>query len=217
MNSTWPEKLGGVSLIFGSLLMAAYSVMFPLLLPIGRYAADYGEMVRNPNWLWLAIVVFVGILLLMAGFYAVYSRMRVRAGIIGAAGFLFLEAAYLFQACKVTWEIFLFPIIAAHSETAFLLRDGAIKHDPAVSTFRIICSIAIFMGILLFCLTLYRSKEYPKAAPILVFAGALSYALGPMTSVYVALSGIFAFAAGCFILGACVFSGRHVRAELSKK
>ena len=217
MNPTWPQKLGGLSLIAGSLLMAVYSAMFPLLLPIGRYAADYAELVRNPNWLWLAIVMFTGILLMMAGFYAVHLRMRDRAGIVGAVGFLFIEAAYLLQACKVTWEIFIFPVIAAHSETAFLLRDGVIKHDPAVGIFRIVSSTTIFVGILLFCIALYRSKEYPKAAPILVFGGALAYALGPILSVYAALAGIFAFAAGCSILGACLFRGCHACRELSKK
>jgi hypothetical protein len=199
------EKLGGISLIIGSLLMAVYAAMFSLLMPIGGGAIDYAQVVLNPNWLWLAIVVFVGLLLMIVGFYAVYSRIRLKAGIVGAAGFLFIETAYFLQACKVTWEIFLFPIIAAHSQTAFLLRDGVIKDDPAVGVFRLISSITILIGIVLFCLALYRSGEYPKASPVLIFAGALVYTLGPMFSKFVALAGIFVFAVGCFILGSRLF------------
>jgi len=209
MNPSSLEKLGGISLIAGSLLMAVYSATFLLLMPIRGGAIDYVQLVLNPNWLWLAILVFIGLLLMIVGFYAVYSRIRPIAGIVGAAGFLFIEAAYFFQACKVTWEIFLFPIIAAHSETAFLLRDGVIKDDPAVGVFRLISSITIFIGILLFCLVLYRSGEYPKASPVLIFAGALVYALGPMFSKFVALAGIFAFAVGCFLLGACLIKGHR--------
>jgi hypothetical protein len=203
------EKLGGISLIVGSLLMAVYSAMFSILMPIRGGAIDYVQVVLNPNWLWLAILVFIGLLLMIVGFYAVYSQIRTKAGIVGAAGFLFIEAAYFFQACKVTWEIFLFPIIAAHSETAFLLRDGVIKDDPAVGVFRLVSSITIFIGILLFCFAMYRSGEYHKAPPVLIFTGALVYALGPMFSKFVALAGIFTFAMGCFILGACLIKGHR--------
>jgi hypothetical protein len=189
--------------------MAVYAAMFSMLMPIGRGTIDYAQLVLNPNWLWLAIVVFVGLLLMIVGFYAVYSRIRPRAGIVGAAGFLFIETAYFLQACKVTWEIFIFPIIAAHSETAFLLRDGVIKDDPAVGIFRLVSSITIFIGILLFCLAMYRSGEYPKVSTVLIFAGALVYALGPMFSKFVALAGIFAFAVGCFLLGACLIKGHR--------
>jgi hypothetical protein len=208
MNPTSPQKLGGIALIVGSLLMAGYSAMFSMLMPISVKSVDYVQVVINPNWRWLAIVVFIGILLMIAGFYAVYSQIRQKAGIVGAAGFLFIEAAYLLQACKVTWEIFLFPIIASHSESAFLLRDAVIKNDPAVGVLRTISTITIFLGILLFCHALYHSQKCPKAAPILIFAGALAYAMGPMIHAYVALSGIFTFAIGCFILGASLFKGQ---------
>lgn len=202
------EKVGGVSLIVGSLLLTFYSALFPALLPIGNGAFDYAEVVRNPNWIRLALMAGAGVLLMLVGFYAVYSRMRAKAGLAGAIGFLFVEAAYLLQACKVTWEIFLYPIIAEHTETAFLLRDAVIKHDPAVVIFRVAASATIFIGIVLFCYTLYRSDEYPKAAAILVFIGALVYALGPMISVFVSVAGIFTLSIGCLLIGLRLFRVR---------
>jgi hypothetical protein len=102
-------------------------------------------------------------------------------------GFLAIEAAYLLQACKVTWELFLYPIIAPHSASAFLHNDAVILHDPGVAAFGAISSLAIFAGIVLFCFALYRSDAYPKAAAVLLFAGALMYALGPMISLYFGL------------------------------
>lgn len=201
MNQLPLEKLGGAAIIAGSLLFAIYSSMFPVLLPIGSGTYDYAQVVLNPNWRWLALAAFAGILLMLGGFYAVYARVRAKAGIAGAIGFLFIEAAYLLQACKVTWELFLYPIIAAHPESAFLLRDAIIKHDPGVAVFRTVASLTIFIGVVLFCRTLYRSGEYPKSAPILIFAGALVYAVGPVISTFVSIAGIFTLSAGCLLLG----------------
>jgi len=157
MNMHIFEKLGGIAIIFGSLLLSAYAVLFPILLPLGTGSFDYAEVVRNPSWVPLALVAFAGVLALLVGFYAVYARMRDTAGVQGAVGFLFVEAAYLLQACKVTWELFLYPVIARYPETAFLLRDAVIKNDPAVLAFRISASATILVGIVLFCLAIYRS------------------------------------------------------------
>ncbi|WP_455220739.1 hypothetical protein [Kaarinaea lacus] len=195
------DSLGGIAVISGSLLFAFYSAMFPVLLPIQADTFDYVQVVLNPNWVRLALAALTGILLMLAGFYAVYARVRMSAGIVGAVGFLFIEAAYLLQACKVTWELFLYPIIASHPESAFLLRDAIIKHDSSVMIFRIASSGTILIGIILFCFTLYRSNEYPKAAPVLIFIGALVYAVGQMFSVFASIGGIFTLSLGCLLLG----------------
>ena len=201
MSTTMSEKLGGFSLILGSASFAAYSLLYAVLLPIGSGTYDYVSVVLNSNWVRLALMAFIGILLMLAGFYAVYSRIRATSGAVGAIGFLFIEAAYLLQACKVTWELFLYPIVASHPESAFLLRDAVIKHDPSVALFRMVASVTIFIGVTLFCLALYRSKAYPKAAPLLIFVGAVVYAIGPLLSVFVSIAGIFVLAVGCALLG----------------
>jgi hypothetical protein len=190
--------------------LAAYSALFPALLPLGNGTYDYVQVVLNPNWVRLAIIAFIGVILMLIGFYAVYSRIRSSAGMVGAIGFLFIEAAYLLQACKVTWELFLYPIIASHPESAFLLRDLVIKHDPAVGIFRLMASVTILLGIVLFCYTLYRSSEYPKAAAVLIFVGALVYAFGPMISIFVSVAGIFTLAIGCLLIGLRLFRVRHM-------
>jgi hypothetical protein len=53
----------------------------------------------------------------------------------------------------------------------------------------------------MFCLALHRSNEYPKAAPLLIFIGAVTYAVGPVISVFASIAGIFILAIGCSFLG----------------
>jgi hypothetical protein len=210
MNIFTLEKVGGASLILGSLLLAAYSALFPVLLPIGNGTYDFVAVVLNPNWVRLAVMAFAGVILMQIGFYAVYSRIRSSSGMVGAIGFLFMEAAYLLQACKVTWELFLYPIIATYPMSTFLLRDVIIRHDPAVGVFRIMAAISILLGTILFCYSLFRSSEYPKSAAVLIFSGAVVYALGPMISIFVSVAGIFVFAAGCLLIGVRLFQVNKV-------
>ena len=96
------EKVGGISLIAGSLLLTVYSVLFPVLLPLNGGQYDFVQVVLNPNWVRLATIALAGVVLMLVGFYAVYLSVRASAGMVGAIGFLFVEAAYLLQACKVT-------------------------------------------------------------------------------------------------------------------
>ena len=184
-----------------AILFALYASLFSVLLPINHSSFDYVQVVQNPNWTRLALMAFIGILLMLVGFYAVYASLRAKGGLVAAIGFLIIEAAYLLQACKVSWELLLFPVIAAHPESAFLLREGVLKHAPAVMAFRTLASITIIIGIVLFCFTLYKSQEYPKSAAVLIFCGALVYALGPMLSLYLSIAGIFTLAVGCSLLG----------------
>jgi hypothetical protein len=123
----------------------------------------------------------------------------------GGIRFFFIEAAYFLQACKVSWELFLYPVIARDPASAFLLRNTVIKHDAAVAMFRGLSSVAILLGIVLFCYTLYRSREYPKVAAWLIFGGALVYAFGPLLSIFISVAGIFTLSIGCLLLGIHLF------------
>ena len=55
MTSSLPEKIGGIALIAGAILFAAYSSLFLIVLPIADGKFDYAQLVRHPAWLPLAI------------------------------------------------------------------------------------------------------------------------------------------------------------------
>jgi hypothetical protein len=195
------QKLGGFSLIAGAILLATYSVLFLSLFPLSDIQKDFSSVVLSPPWIGLAGIAFAGVVLMAFGFAAVYSRLYQGAGTLGLVGFVFIEIAYLLQACKITWEIFVYPVIAGNSSSTGLLRDGILRDHSLFHAFKAGASISILVGTILFCLTLVRSKEFPKAAGILVFVGALVYGLGPVLSMMVAIGGIVVFALGCLLLG----------------
>ena len=197
------QRLAGSALIAGSVLLAVYAIAFPALLPLDRMATDFADGVLNPHWLWLASIAFAGVLLMMAGFAGIYSRLYATAGCTDLVGFIALQLAYLLQACKVTWEIFLYPVIAAHPTGIALLRDGILKHSEPFGLFRLGATATILVGTLLFCFTLIRAREFPKSGGIVLLTGALLYGLHLNTPS--AIAGILIHSLGCLILGLRLF------------
>lgn len=201
MNLRNLQKLSGIAVMLGALLMAVYTLGFTFLislrLPIGKTLL----MVLNPNWTWLTITVFFGILFLMFGFLGIYLRIVDKAKLTGLLGYIFIELAYLLQASKVTWEIFIYPTLAHNRRASFLLAEGILKNASLVSLFRTCASVTILIGTILFCAAIIRSKKFPAISGWLVLIGAVLYGIGPLLNVFWAMGGIFIFACGCFMLG----------------
>lgn len=195
------ERLGSVFFAVGSILLAVYASLFVLLLPIHDGDFDYVRLVTSPHWRAIALIAFVGVVSLLTGLEAVYSRIRDSAGILGATGLVLTKVALVLQACVLTWEMLMDPLIAAHPESAFLLRDGGIINAPWMVAFRWVFLLTILGGALLFGLAVLRSKQFPMPAIGLLIAGAVLYAVGPRVSVFVAISGVILFAIGGLLIG----------------
>ena len=201
------NDLGSVFVALGSTLLACYAVLFALLLPVGNGVFDYPRLVVSPYWRPIALVAFVGVVLLLAGLDAIYSRMRATAGIAGTIGLLVTKVALLLQACVLTWELLLDPIVAAHSESAFLLRDGVIVTNPAMVAFRLVFLASMIVGALLLGLAVYRSNQFPRTAIVLIVVGAVVYTAGPMVSIFVAIGGVILVAIGGLWIGVRLWQG----------
>ena len=200
------QRWGGVSIIIGSILFTCWAVFRTTLLPLHERGQDISIIILNPNWIWISSLALPGTILMIFGFTAVYSRMYSSSGILGFIGYVFIVLAYLFQAAQITWEIFLFPVIASHGQSVALFRDKILMVSPYVRLYSTMAEATIFSGVILFCLTLLKNREFPKIAGILIFCGAIIYAIGPMITVYVAIAGVVILSIGCFVLGRRLFS-----------
>ena len=137
------QKLGGVSIIIGSILLTVWTILWTSLLPIHEIAKDFSILVLSPNWIWITSIVFPGTIFMIFGFTAVYSRMYQSAGILGLLGYVFIVLAYIFQTALTSWELFLYPIIAHNEATIFLLRDKVILFSSEFKFYRIILEASI--------------------------------------------------------------------------
>lgn len=195
------QRYGGMALSVGAMLLTVYSVLFVTCLPIQSLGGDSTPMILDPQWLPATLSALAGLLFLIFGFIAVYSRIYDRTGRTGLFGFVTILLAFLQQASKVTWEVCLFPLIANHPVASVLLRERLLQQYPNVAAFKICGSVLILLGVLFFSWAILRSRAFPRSAGPLVFVGAVIYGLGPMYSFLMAVVGIVIFAAGCLQIG----------------
>ncbi len=195
------QRSGGLAMITGSVLLALWSVLRITLLPVIQRVKDFSVIVSNQHWILISTIAFAGVLLMIFGFTAVYSLFYSRAGIIGFLGFLFVVTAFILEACQIAWEIFVYPAILSHLPSIPLFSESILMHHPMIALFRLIFQIILALGVVLFTFSLISTKEFHKSAGILIFIGAVVYALGPMISTYVAVSGVLVLSAGCLVLG----------------
>jgi len=200
MSGFSERRLGGASIIAASVLLCIYGALFPIALPAIRSPLDYSRAVLSPWWVPLTTMAFAGVLLMLAGLDALHERAHPTSG-FAWTGLAILKLALILQACRLTWELFVDPVLAGHPQSAFLLRDAVIFNDAAVVIFRQVSAIALVAGVVLAGVTLHRSGVLPRRAAALIVAGALLYAVGPMLSTLVAVAGVIVLSIGCAWLG----------------
>ena len=110
------RRVGGTSIVAASALLGTYGALFSITLPAIRSSLDYSRAVLSPWWVPLTTLAFAGVLLMLAGLDALYERARPSSGRLGWTGLVVLKLALILQACKLTWELFLDPIIAARPQ-----------------------------------------------------------------------------------------------------
>jgi len=193
------RKLGGLSLMAGGILLAVYAVSFNLLLPTNMMESDFSRLVVSPAWIPVSAMALVAILFLVFGFFVAYSVMAESSGVLAFAGFVTLIAAYLFQFGQLVAEVFYFPGIASTEAGLAVFRSDSMINHPAMKAFTLIFIVLIGLGILVFGISLARSRLFPTIGGILLIVGAVLYAAVPVFIVN--LVGVAVFAAACFIVG----------------
>jgi len=199
MENSTLKKLGGLSISAGGVLLALYATLYNALLPVGMMISDYSQLVSNPAWVPICVVALVGTGLLALGVVATYAVIARTAGVIGFIGFVFLFIAYLLQFGELVTEVFYYPGLASTEAGLEIFRSRSMVTHPSVLSFYHVLVATIGVGILLFGISLLRSKAFPKAAGILLIVGAGIYAAAP--SFFVDLAGITIFAVACVMIG----------------
>lgn len=201
MKLSFLQKLGAYSIIAGGFLFAAYAVCFTLLLPVHEMTKDFSKVVSHPNWIWITSLALPGIIMMVFGFTAVYTRIYEKSGWLGFTGYFFITTAYIFQAAQLVQEIFLYPIIAESHSSVGLLRNNIIFNHPLNTIFSYGFQVILLIGVLLLGVALIRFKEFNKLGGVLFLSGALFYAVVSAVSIYIGLAGIIMFSVGCTIIG----------------
>jgi hypothetical protein len=206
MNLSLIQRWGGISIIIGSMLYMFWAIFYAALLPLNQYSKDLAIVVMSPHWIWISAIALPGTILMIFGFTAIYSRLYSSSGIMGFFGYIFVVTAFLFQTASITWEVFLYPPIVSYGPSIALFREGIFMKNQLLHWYYVMYDGTIGIGVILFSITLIKSREFPIYAGILFFCGVLAYAIGSWLNVYFAVAGVIILSTGCFILGKRLFT-----------
>lgn len=193
------QKLGGICLMLGGILLAVYVFLYNMLLPVDFIESDFSRLVLSPHWVQVLSLALFAVILLVFGFTAAYSKIYTFSGIVGLAGYIVLMIGYEFQIGQLVLEVFFYPIIASTDGGIELFRQDALIHHTMAQWFYMLFVVSIGLGVLLFGITAIRSKVYSIWSGLLFILGAVLYVLA-LTFV-LKMAGIMLFATGCSLIG----------------
>lgn len=135
MKTATIQRWGGISMIAGSLLYIFWAVGYAVLLPLQDFTGDLTILIMSPHWIWTCSAALCATLLMTLGFTAVYSRLCGSSGVVGFVGYVFLFLAFVVQTSGLTWEVFLYPVIADHEPSVALFRDGILQQSALIAVY----------------------------------------------------------------------------------
>lgn len=160
MSASTLYRCSGAALLVGGAL-----AILGALLEIG---ADPGSATWIPGaWLSLA-----GMLLMVLGWPGLYVRQMQRVGRLGLLGFVLSWVSFVILGIGIgAVDAFVTPTLAADAATRpFIDRQTM----PALLVFELVGGLLLVVGPFLFALVTIRAGVLPRAAAILLLAGAVA-------------------------------------------
>ena len=179
MSSQTLYRLGGVTLIIGSLLLLIGSILGAVLLP-GQI--DSPGQVLNHSWVLLTLFTPIGSLLFVAGLPAMYLRQSGRAGVLGLTGFILLFfSSILLGVAYMFVQIVALPLLA---QVAPQVLTGSDVSLGTSSFFLLLVSTLMdLLGSIVLGIATLRAHVFPRWAGILLIAsGVFTLLMFPATT-----------------------------------
>jgi len=200
MTDNFIKKSGGFALIAGGSLLFAWAILAQILIPLKEAESNFIALVKDEQWIFVASIAFVGILLIIFGLFFSYIFFRTKGGILGFLGFTLAITALIFQISLLTWEIFLYPVLANSPSVSHIFNDKTILNDPAVGFFLTLFSVVTFLGYILFGISIFRTNFFYKISGILMCLGPTLY-IGSIFIPFLEAIGAALFAVSLITMG----------------
>ncbi len=156
----------GAACIAGGAFIAAFVLVHPWDQLVGSAIA------RTAQWRTAHTFHFIGATFALLGIVGIYAQARDRLTTLGVVGFVlsFIGNAMFLGTGMIT--AFIWPMLAMHAPGTVDL-GGAIFSAPVSATAFLLTTVAMTVGYVLFGVDLLRGRIYPRAAIVMLIAGAM--------------------------------------------
>ena len=168
MSSTQLFRLSGISLLLGAAVNVIAGVM-TLFLDSSLSASP--TTIQSPLWSTFWSLAFVGIVLLLLGFPALYLRqVGERGGVVGLIGVFLVALGSFLGMATTAYCVSIAPLLAAKAPN--LINAG---YETSLAVFGISATVLGIIGPLLLGIAVIRAKVFPLLVGLLLMvAGVLS-------------------------------------------
>jgi hypothetical protein len=183
MSSRIVDRLSGLALLVGSLLVVMCVIMQFLVFPHGTL-----DRYTSPLWQPIFLLMLLGVLLIVGGLPGMYVRQAERAGWPGLVGYtMTCFAVLLFGACMALFA-FVIPLLDTHAQLLltgyddFNLNGGRIP--PLVVVFQV-AGLVLSIGTFLLGRATMRAGILPRSAGVALIVAASAALVMPLSPLMV--------------------------------
>ena len=163
MSSTTLYRLSGISLLWGSGLMALGYIFHP---------ADNPAYLATPVMILVHLMIFFGVFLLLLGWMGMYARQSSRVGMWGLVSMLLLFFGLLINEMPHTIAFFaIFPVLGPRQspQQAVALVD-AIFGSPVLGLMSPLSILMCLLGVITTAIVTLRARVLSRGIPIALFS-----------------------------------------------
>jgi len=175
--------LGGLALLFGSLLVVLFVIMQLVVFPHGTL-----DRYTSPLWQPILLLMLLGVLLIVGGLPGMYVRQAERAGWSGLVGYTLTCCAVLLFGAFMALFAFIIPLLDTHAQLLltgydnFNLNGGRIP--PLVVLFQV-AGLVLSVGTFLLGRATIRAGVLPRSAGVALIVAAAAALVIPLSPVMV--------------------------------
>ncbi len=183
MSSRIVDRLSGLALLFGSLLVVLFVIMQLLVFPHGTL-----DRYTSPLWQPILLLMLLGVLLIVGGLPGMYVRQAERAGWSGLVGYTLTCFAVLLFSAFIALYAFVIPLLDTHARLLltgyddFNANSGRIP--PLVVVFQV-AGLILSLGTFLLGRATMRAGVLPRAAGVALIVAAPAALVMPLSPLIV--------------------------------
>ncbi len=195
------QRNSGILLMVYATMMLAFACLWHFALPFHGDLANYRDMVSHEYW---PLINTIGWIAVPIGIFAIVSlhhSHEKNVGWSGRSGFILVISAFFIHGCLLSWETFIWPEIADNIKAVFLITEGVFLQSRSIVLLYSLFSLTFALGFVLLGTAWLKTRLFPKAAVIMIMAGASIYALAVAFGGYTGLIAFTMYLTGLFYIG----------------
>ncbi len=201
MESVIYKKKTGILFILYAAFLLIFAYGWHFGLPYYGTLDNYITMIQSNNWIMINLIGWIGILFGVFALFFLYGDMAANLKLTGNIGFIAVIVSFLIHLCLVSWEAFIWPVLAYDEQARLLIQNGVLIKSPQIIILYSLFSLTFLTGFILLGIALIKARFFSKPLVLLTITGSFLYSFAVAIGGYAGLIAFTVYLAGIMGLG----------------